>query len=96
VSGFLVLEPENTSLCLNREDWNNGVTSNSIGISLTSLMQSEKQALNYKYVLILAKFRSNKSNPLEQRGYLFDVEHLDFWSDPDSPRFHLLQHSNMR
>lgn len=73
VSGYLVLDFEGKALYLHREDYQEGLTRNAIGLSLTPEQEKEYKGLGGSYVAVEASFQNRRDPDNVFTGVLFNV-----------------------
>jgi hypothetical protein len=76
VSGFLVLDFEGQALYLHKEDYQEGLTLNSIYVSLTPAQQQQYKSLDKTYVTIKASFQKRAKSEDIFTGVLFHVREI--------------------
>lgn len=85
--GFLQIDSEGARLYLHREDFDNGILSDSLAVDQTKEMLADSEKLDMRYVWIVAEF---KAGDPEHRygavGELTNIQRCQVWSDPDNPR----------
>jgi hypothetical protein len=76
VSGFLVLDFEGQALYLHKEDYQEGLSLNSIYVSLTPAQQQQYKSLDKTYVTIEASFQKRRKSEDIFTGVLFHVREI--------------------
>ncbi len=76
VSGFLVLDFEGQALYLHKEDYQEGLSLNSIYVSLTPEQQQKYKSLDKTYVTIEASFQKRRKSEDIFTGVLFHVREI--------------------
>jgi hypothetical protein len=76
VSGFLVLDFEGQALYLHKEDYQEGLTLNSIYVSLTPAQLEQYKSLDKTYVTIEASFQKRRKSEDIFTGVLFHVREI--------------------
>ena len=85
--GFLWLEFEGDALYLHREDYENGITKQSVWLDLPSAQSAEQRRLRGNYVLVEGVFVAGRSGHLGlHAGEIGKINRLELWSQPGKPR----------
>lgn len=89
IKGFLNLEYENDVVYLHREDYENNIGENSIGIIIKGEERSspQYQKLNHKYVFVEGIFDKDQQGMLGFRGAIDSISRLnvEFNTQPNRP-----------
>lgn len=86
VTGFLGLDPpDGNMLYLHKEDYDNGILLNGIGIEVSRQMWADREKLDMNYVIVVGVFRSGEKHN-NQFNEITNVRTCAFSSQPSHPR----------
>lgn len=83
VIGFVGLEPEGTAVYLHKEDHENGLTRNALGLDVSDEILKERKKYDRKYVIIRGTFNAKSKGHLSMNsGTIENITRFDSLGQP--------------
>jgi hypothetical protein len=99
VTAFLGLDrPDGDMLYLHKEDYDNGILLNAVGIEVNKQMWADREKLDLNYVNVVGVFQSGEKSHNRYNG-IERVTNCTLWSQPSNPihqKLHNLRRPNTK